>query len=99
MPAVLWDITDHLASDGAIAAYLDACLEDGDSNLVAAALGDFARAKGVTDLAERTGLSPVHRGRRRWISVSAKKMLMPFCVAIATAPWLIDDSFVSEVLY
>lgn len=52
-----WDIVDHLVSEDAIAAYLDACLEDGDPKLVAAALGDIARAKGITDLAARTGLS------------------------------------------
>ena len=52
-----WDIVDHLTDDDAIAAYLDACLEDGDPKLVAAALGDIARAKGVSDLAARTGLS------------------------------------------
>ena len=51
-----WNATDHLASDAAIAAYLDACLEDGDPKLVGAALGDIARAKGITDLAVRTGL-------------------------------------------
>jgi probable addiction module antidote protein len=52
-----WDVVDHLVSDDAIAAYLDACLDDGDPKLIAAALGDIARAKGVTDLAARTGLS------------------------------------------
>ena len=51
-----WDVVDHLTSDNAIAAYLDACLVDGDPKLVGAALGDIARAKGITDLAARTGL-------------------------------------------
>lgn len=50
------DIVDHLGSEAALAAYLDACLEDGNPKLVGAALGDIARAKGITDLAERTGL-------------------------------------------
>ncbi len=52
-----WDVIDHLTTDTAVAAYLDACLEDGDPKLVGAALGDIARAKGVADLAVRTGLS------------------------------------------
>ena len=51
-----WDVVDHLTSDNAIAAFLDACLEDGDPKLVGAALGDIARAKGITDLEARTGL-------------------------------------------
>jgi len=54
-----WDAVDHLTSDAAIAAYLDACLEDGDPKLVGAALGDIARAKGITDLDVRTGLPTV----------------------------------------
>jgi probable addiction module antidote protein len=39
-----------------MAAYLEAVLEDGDSALVAAALGDIARAKGMTQIARETGL-------------------------------------------
>lgn len=50
-----WDVVDHLTSDSAIAAYLDACLEDGDPKLVGAALGDIARAKGIADLSARRG--------------------------------------------
>ncbi len=38
-----WDVIDHLTSDEAVAACLDACLEDGDPKLVGAALGDIAR--------------------------------------------------------
>jgi probable addiction module antidote protein len=39
-----------------MAACLDAALEEGDPALVAAALGDIARAKGMTDIARQTGL-------------------------------------------
>jgi probable addiction module antidote protein len=39
-----------------MAAYLEAALEDGDPALVAAALGDIARAKGMADIARETGL-------------------------------------------
>ena len=35
----------HLDSEEAMAAYLEAALEDGDSTVVTAALGDIARAK------------------------------------------------------
>jgi len=52
-----WDAAEHLATAEAIAAYLDAALEDGDPKLVAAALGDAARARGMTVLSRETGLS------------------------------------------
>ena len=52
----LWDPTEHLGTDKAIVAYLDAALEDGDPCLVMAALGDIARAKGMTGIASATGL-------------------------------------------
>lgn len=51
-----WDAADYLKSDKDIAAYLEAVLDDGDPALVTAALGDIARAKGMTRLARDTGL-------------------------------------------
>src|ERR1700694_4312057 len=39
-----------------IAHYLEAVFEDGDPALVAAALGDVARAKGMSQIAEAAGL-------------------------------------------
>ena len=52
-----WDVTEHLDNDEAIAAYVDAALEDGDPALIAAALGDIARARGMAQIASETGLS------------------------------------------
>ena len=43
-----WDPAEHLDSDEAIVAYVDAVLEDGDPALIAAALGDVARARGMS---------------------------------------------------
>lgn len=51
-----WDVAEHLKSEVDMAAYLEAALEDGDPALVAAALGDIARAKGMTQIARDTGL-------------------------------------------
>ena len=51
-----WDPAEHLETEEDMAAYLEAALEEGDSSLVAAALGDIARAKGMTQLARDTGL-------------------------------------------
>jgi probable addiction module antidote protein len=51
-----WDPAEHLETDEDVAAYLEAAFEEGDPALVAAALGDIARAKGMTQLARETGL-------------------------------------------
>lgn len=52
----LWDVANHLETKEDIAAYLEAALEDGDSTLIAAALGDIARSKGMTQISRDTGL-------------------------------------------
>jgi probable addiction module antidote protein len=51
-----WDAVDHLRSDADIVAYLEAALAEDDAALVAAALGDIARARGMTEVARRAGL-------------------------------------------
>jgi len=51
-----WDVVDFLKTEEDMAAYLEAALEENDSTLVAAALGDIARAKGMTHIAKRAGL-------------------------------------------
>jgi probable addiction module antidote protein len=52
-----WDPAEHLKSPEAIAAYLDAAMEDGDPSLITAALGDVARARGMSKVARETGLA------------------------------------------
>ena len=51
-----FDATEYLDSPEAIAEYLSAMLEDGNASHLAAALGDIARAKGMTEIAERSGI-------------------------------------------
>ena len=51
-----WDAADYLETPEDIAHYLEAAFEDGDSNLIAAAIGDVARSKGMTSIATETGL-------------------------------------------
>jgi probable addiction module antidote protein len=51
-----WDAAEHLRSRDEMAAYLEVALDDGDAALVAAALGDIARASGMTAIARETGL-------------------------------------------
>ncbi|KAF0114528.1 MAG: hypothetical protein FD149_1818 [Rhodospirillaceae bacterium] len=58
-----WDITESLDTPARIAAYLEAVFEDGDPTLIAAALGDVARARGMTDIARDTGLSQASLSR------------------------------------
>mgnify|MGYP003383676167 FL=1 len=52
----VWDPAEHLDTEEDMVAYLEAALEEGDSALVAAALGDIARAKGMTQVAREAGL-------------------------------------------
>ena len=53
-----WDSAEHLNSDEDIALYLDACLEEAgdDPAFIAKALGNIARARGMSQLARETGL-------------------------------------------
>jgi probable addiction module antidote protein len=51
-----WDVVEHLKTEEDMAAYLEAALEEGDPALITAAMGDVARAKGITQIARETGL-------------------------------------------
>ena len=53
------DVAEHLRTPEEMAAYLEACLEeaDGDAAFIAKALGDIARARGMSQVARDTGLS------------------------------------------
>lgn len=51
-----WDAADHLKTEEDIVNYLEAAFEDGDPSLIQAAIGDIARARGMTDIAKNTGL-------------------------------------------
>ena len=52
----VWDLAEHLVTETDMATYLEAALNDGDPRVIAAALGDIARAKGMTQIAKQTGL-------------------------------------------
>ena len=56
-----WDAVDHLKNDADIAAYLDAALEaavaENDVGLLAAVLGDIAKARGILKVATDSGLT------------------------------------------
>jgi len=54
-----YDVAEHLRTPAEMAAYLEACLEEanGDAAFIAKALGDIARAKGMSQVARDSGLS------------------------------------------
>lgn len=57
MKLTKFDIVDYLDSEEAIAAYLSSVMEENDPDLLIAALGDIARARGMAKLAEDAGLN------------------------------------------
>lgn len=52
----IWDAAEYLKTEEDMVAYLEAALEENDPTLVSAALGDIAKAKGMTAIAKKTGL-------------------------------------------
>jgi len=54
-----YDVAEHLRTPEEMAAYLEACLENanGDAAFIAKALGDIARARGMSQVARDAGLS------------------------------------------
>ena len=54
-----YDVAEFLETPEEMAAYLEACIQkaDGDAAFIAKALGDIARAKGMTQVAREAGLS------------------------------------------
>ena len=55
-----YDVAEHLRTPEEMVAYLEACLDEakGDAAFIAKALGDTARAKGMSQVARDSGLSP-----------------------------------------
>ncbi len=53
-----WDIQDHLKTEENMALYLDACFDEAgdDPAFIAKVLGDIAKARSITQLAQDTGL-------------------------------------------
>ena len=54
-----YEVAEHWRTTEEMAAYLDACIEeaDGDATFIAKAIGDIARARGMSQIARDTGLS------------------------------------------
>ena len=54
-----YDVAEHLRTPQEMADYLEACMDEanGDAAFIAKALGDIARAQGMTQVARKAGLS------------------------------------------
>ena len=52
-----FDVTRYLDSEQAIAEYLTVVMEDNDPAFLAAALGDIAKARGMTEVAKKAGIT------------------------------------------
>ncbi|MBI5900019.1 MAG: putative addiction module antidote protein [Rhodocyclales bacterium] len=52
-----FDFSEHLDSEQAVAEYLTVILEENDPALLAAALGDIARARGMSEIAKASGIT------------------------------------------
>jgi probable addiction module antidote protein len=55
--AARYDAAEFLECDADIVTYLNAAIEDGDSGLASAALGDIARARDMAQLAKEAGIT------------------------------------------
>lgn len=56
---VPWDVVEELKTDEDMELYFQACIDEdpGDGSLIRVALGDIARAKGMSKVASDTGLA------------------------------------------
>ncbi len=54
-----WDVVDYLKTDEDMADYLEAAMEDGNPAVIATAIGNIARAKGMTEVARKAGIGRV----------------------------------------
>ena len=86
-----YDTADYLDSEDVIAAYLTAVLDENDPALFVAALGDVARARGMTQISNDTGIS--HMGLYKSLSENGnptvstlQKVLTAFNLKLTVAP-------------
>ena len=51
-----WDVTEYLDNEEAITAYIEAAIEENDPKVIVMAIGDIAKARGMTSLAKKMGV-------------------------------------------
>lgn len=52
-----WDVTEFLDSEEKVNAYIEAAFEDGDPVIIKKALGEVARARGMSAIARDAGVT------------------------------------------
>lgn len=52
-----YDVAEHLDSEEEIRLYLEAAFEDGDPKVITNAIGNVARARGMSEVAKQAGVS------------------------------------------
>ncbi len=52
-----FDMADYLQTDEDVAQYLSVVMEEGDASLLASAMGDIARARGMSQIAKDSGIT------------------------------------------
>jgi len=57
LETTVWDPAEHINSQEAVMAYLEAALEENDTELLLAVIGDIARSKGMGQIAKNLNLA------------------------------------------
>ena len=52
----VFDVSEYLKDEASVAAYLSAIVEEGDPRLLLSAIGDIAKARGMSRIASESGL-------------------------------------------
>ncbi len=61
-----FDVSEYLNDEESIAEYLSAIIEENDPKLLLSAIGDIAKARGMSKIAEDSGLGPTSFERTRF---------------------------------
>lgn len=70
-----WDTSEYLDSPEMVREYLRAAFEEGDSELILEAIGNVAKARGMSEIANKTGLS--RQNLYKALSSGASSIVLP----------------------
>lgn len=87
-----YESADYLETEEQMRLYLEACVEEGDPALIATALGNIAKARNMTQLAQEAGLTRAGlykalspKGNPSFATVSRVANALGFRIAIQAA--------------
>ena len=81
-----FDIAEYLDDEAMITEYMNSVLEENDPAMLASALGDIARARGMTQLAKETGLTSYGFSAEELTGDCRSNSVRPLSVDISNAP-------------